>query len=406
MVDLRPALIVCLMLPPAQAAPRPKLVVVISVDQLSAELMERWGKTMPGGLGRLYREGTTFLDAYQEHGGTETGPGHSVLLTGRYPMHTGIVGNLWRDAKTGQNDYCVEDPGQPVLGAPGLGASARFLNGTTLGGWLHHQLPGSRMFAVTGKDRSAILMAGREAEGVYWFSGAAGFTTSTAYAQALPPWLQAYDQGLLQRLAEPGLTWSALDDHGLPPTQSYVVAGKPITMGLPRVLRTAEQPMDAEFWLRFERSPKFDEAILNAALALEEGEGLGTGDTLDVLALGLSATDYVGHAFGNGGPEMLDNLRQLDQHLGHFLDQLHTRGPGVWVVLSADHGAADFPERRQAQGLPALRLDASAWTQALNAKLLAKLGGTKPYFFPMVSGQLALDPEALAASGHTRREVL
>jgi predicted AlkP superfamily pyrophosphatase or phosphodiesterase len=405
---LRAALLACLALLPVCGAPRPKLVVVISVDQLSEELMERWGQALPGGLGRLYREGSTFLDAYQEHGATETGPGHSVLLTGRDPMHTGIIGNQWPDPATGRPIYCVADPACPVLGAPagGAGASARFLEGSTIGGWLHQQVPGSRMFAVTGKDRSAILMAGREAEGVYWFAGPLGFTSSTAYTQALPTWLLAYDRRLLEGLTRDPLLWSARDPQGMPPAASYVIHGKTVAMGLPRTLRAAGAPLDAAFWKRYAASPFLDESIMGAAQALEEGEGLGTGMGVDLLALGLSATDYVGHTFGNGGPEMLDNLRRLDLELGRFLKRLQARVPGVWVVLTADHGAADFPERRLAQGLPAQRVDPAVWEAALNKELSRRLGGSKPYFRPMISEQLSLDPEAVRASGHRREQIL
>ena len=399
-------LVASLALAPAAPAPRPRLVVVVSVDQCSAELMERWGKGLPGGLGRLYREGTTFLDAYQAHGGTETGPGHAVLLTGRHPTHTGIIANQWRDHATGAITYCVEDSGQPLLGSPEGGASARFLTGTTLGDWLQRQVPGSRMFAMTGKDRAAILMAGPRAAGVYWFAGPAGFTTSTAYAPALPAWLEAYDRRFLGGLAGGPLAWTPKDPKGLPPGGAYQIAGQTVTMGLPRTILAAGAPLDKEFWMRFRASPFFDHAILGAAEALEEGEGLGSGPGVDVLALGLSATDYVGHAFGNAGPEMLDHLRRLDQDLGQFLDPLLARVPGTWVVLTADHGAADFPERRAAQGLPGRRMDPAVWVAGVNETLRRQFPGAGKLLLPLVGDQVSLDPEAVRRSGHLPAELL
>jgi len=381
-------------------------VVVISVDQLGEGLLAQAGAELPGGLGRLWREGCVFRNAYQAHGATETGPGHAVLLTGRHPMHTGIAANHWREGAG--LAYCVGDPAHPVLGAApgGPGAGPRFLAGTTLGGWLHAQAPGSRMFAMTGKDRSAILMAGAQAEGVYWFAAPIGFTTSTAYAEALPAWLQACNQRLLGRLAREPLAWTALDGRPLPPSAAYAIAGRTVTFGLPRTLHAAGADLDAPFWDRFRASPFLDQAILEAALALADGEKLGSGPGVDVLALGLSATDYVGHAFGNGGPEMQDHLRRLDLALGRFLDQLAVRAPGFWVVLTADHGAADLPERRRAQGLPGQRVDPGAWQAGLDRHLSLVLGGAKPYFLTMLNDQLYLDPEAVRASGHSRAEVL
>ena len=81
---------------------RPNLVVMISVDMLSGEIMDRYGAGLPGGLGRLQREGVFFDNAFHEHAFTETGPGHSVLLSGRHPASTGIPANQWRDRATGE----------------------------------------------------------------------------------------------------------------------------------------------------------------------------------------------------------------------------------------------------------------------------------------------------------------
>ncbi len=187
---------------------RPKLVVVIVVDQFSTELMQTYGPELTGGLGRLRKEGVFFTEAYHDHGFTETGPGHSVLLSGRFPAHTGIVENRWLDRATGRFVYCVEDPAARSLTVPGQASASntRFL-GDGLGDWLQAQIPGSRVYALSGKDRAAILMAGRQPTGVYWFTGPAGFSSSTAYATHLPAWLLQYDQGLSSRITTDSWLW-------------------------------------------------------------------------------------------------------------------------------------------------------------------------------------------------------
>ena len=406
---LRTALFHLIIAATVAAAPRPKLVLVVSVDQLSAELMERWGKDLPGGLGQLYRQGSTFLAAYQDHGLTETGPGHSVLLTGRYPSHTGIVENTWLDRESGKRVYCVADPKAPLVGdtPSGPGASPASLKGDTLGRWLLDQIPGSRVFAVTGKDRSAILMAGHQAQGVYWFTGSTGFSSSTAYTQALPSWLTTYNAGFQARMELNSLSWSALDGRDLPLGGSYRVHGQELTMGLPRVLLAEGEPRDRAFWDRFRASPYLDQAIFGAAQALEAGEHLGQGPGVDLLALGLSGTDYVGHSFGNGGPEMVDNLRRIDLELGAYLEQLRAHVPELWVLLTADHGCKDFPERLQAQGLPAKRLQGTLWQHDFNLALSKRLGSHEPFFaLNPGSHQLYLNPEALRHSGKSHAQVL
>jgi predicted AlkP superfamily pyrophosphatase or phosphodiesterase len=392
------------------AADRPRLLVVVSVDQLSADLVARWGKDLPGGLGRLLREGTHFRAAYHEHGYTETGPGHSVLLSGRHTGHTGITENNWYDAASGKWVYCVGDPGVQTLGAEHKkeSSSPRWFKGSTLAGWLKQQVPGSRFFTVSGKDRSAILMTGPTADAVYWFEGGAGFTTSTAYARSLPPWLVAHNRAFNAGLGNASVVWTALDpaEPGNTPVR-YELPGRTVALGLPRLIKGVGMPMDDGFWDRFRPSPLFDEAILGTAEALLEAEGLGRPGRTDVLAVGLSATDYIGHRFGNAGPEMRDQVRRLDRRLGAFLAKVLARDPGAWVVLAADHGCTDFCERLQQQGIPAQRGSWKEWLPRVEAQLAAKLGLPGPFLNTKVGClQFWLREEALKPAGRNRQEIL
>ena len=75
------------------APPRPKLIVVITVDQLRPDYFTRWKSQLTGGLGQLANEGAVFTDGYQDHAVTETAPGHSTILSGMWPAHTGIIRN-------------------------------------------------------------------------------------------------------------------------------------------------------------------------------------------------------------------------------------------------------------------------------------------------------------------------
>lgn len=256
LVALVPALIAA-PAPKSAASARPRLVVVISVDQFSAELMQTYGPELSGGLARLRREGVFFTEAYHDHGFTETGPGHSVLLSGRFPAHTGIVENRWIDRATGKLVYCVEDATAKALHAPAQASAsnARFL-GDGLGDWLQAQVPGSRVFAVSGKDRAAILLAGRRPTAAYWFTGPAGFTSSTAYGDHLPDWLLRYDHSLSERLATDSWLWSK--DPGTPEgrTAQWTFGGTVVRNGaLPRLVQGAGMPLDKGFETRFRRSP-------------------------------------------------------------------------------------------------------------------------------------------------------
>ena len=369
---------------------QPDLIVVISVDMLSGEIMDRYTTDLPGGLGKLLREGAVFQNAYQEHAFTETCPGHSTLLSGRHPNSTGIGNNEWVDSSTGKLIYCVEDPNVQTFGTPSgtAGSSDIHFRGTTFGTWLKHQRPGSRVFAVAVKDRSAIMMAGPNADGVYWFQEGFGFSTSTAYAGALPTWLTRFNAGLMHQLRDKTLVWTPMgsaDGLTLPGEWKADLTGQPIVSRLPRVIQTQGFPSDSKagflinetqngsFWNRFRASPFWDQAIFQMAESLIQAEHLGEGSQPDLLCLGLSATNATEHAFGNAGPEIQDDIRRLDNELGIFLDGLKAQGKEVVVVLSADHGGLDFAERLRSQGVPARRVDTKAWLAELQTRVQGEL---------------------------------
>jgi predicted AlkP superfamily pyrophosphatase or phosphodiesterase len=371
-----------------QAGKRPNLVVMISVDMLSGEIMDRYGAGLPGGLGLLQREGVFFENGFQEHAFTETGPGHSVLLSGRHPASTGIPANQWIDRATGKTVYCVQDFNAVNFGDPPgkTGSSGVRFKGTTFGSWLKNQMPGSRVFAIAGKDRASILMAGPKADGVYWFQDGFGFTTSTAYAKALPDWLTQFNRNLLSNLRDRSLVWAAIGpSNGITYPGHWMAGNTPIISQLPRLIQAPGLSMDAKggyllhetqdgsFWRRWWASPFFDDATFDAAETLIRNEHLGQGQTTDLLALGLSATNALEHAYGNSGPEMLDQIRRLDRRLGLFLDRIQAGGTSVVVVLSADHGGLDFAERLRDQGIPARRIDIAAWLKELQSRVRTEL---------------------------------
>src|SRR4030088_610862 len=142
-----------LLLPPP---PRPKLIVVITVDQLRPDYFTRWKGQLTGGLGQLATEGAFFTDAYQDHAVTETAPGHSTILSGRWPAHTGISRNV----------AGVQDPAAPLIGVTGAGASPARFRGTAFFAGLRAAAPPARALSVSGKDRGAILPIGRAKEQV------------------------------------------------------------------------------------------------------------------------------------------------------------------------------------------------------------------------------------------------
>src|SRR6266508_1384929 len=168
--------------PAPPVAPRPRLVVVITVDQLRPDYLDRYRPQLKGGFAMLLKTGASFTDAYQDHAVTETAPGHATILSGRWPAHTGIIRNL----------AGVQDQAAPLLEVRGSGASPARFRGTALFDWLEAVEPAARALSVSRKDRGAILPLGRVKQQVYWYQSGV-FTTSRYYADSLPAWVRAFN---------------------------------------------------------------------------------------------------------------------------------------------------------------------------------------------------------------------
>src|SRR5438132_9216600 len=168
---------------PSRPAPKPRLVVVITVDQLRPDSLDRYRPQLKSGLALLLKQGAVFTEAYHDHAITETAPGHATILSGRWPAHTGIIRNL----------AGVQDSAMPLIGVTGIGASPARFRGTELFDWLKAAEPAARALSVSGKDRGAILPIGRAKEQVYWYVGGV-FTTSRDYADSLPMWVRAFNE--------------------------------------------------------------------------------------------------------------------------------------------------------------------------------------------------------------------
>ncbi|GAA4018627.1 alkaline phosphatase PhoY [Sphingomonas swuensis] len=326
-----------------QPSRSPKLIVAISVDQLSSDLFEAYRPHFTGGFKRLIDRGVVFANGYQSHAATETCPGHSTLLTGRHPAANGIVANNWIDQGAARSDksiYCAEDERVAGSSSKDYSVSPEHLRASTLGDRLKAADPRSRNVAVAGKDRAAVMMGGRAVDQRYYWDGK-GWASDRKDA-AVPRIVTDFRSSFAASLAAPR---SALVPPPLCQARATPYQVSPtVTVGNGTLGRAAG---DAR---ALRASPEIDGATLALAAALTQQMGLGQGPATDVLSVGLSATDYVGHSYGWGGQEMCLQMLVLDGELGRFLAWLDTRKVDYAVVLSADHGGLDLVERLRANG--------------------------------------------------------
>jgi hypothetical protein len=374
----------------APASP-PKLLVVIVVDQFSADLFDEYRPQFTGGLARL-AGGTVFRNGYQSHAVTETCPGHSTILTGDRPARTGIVANQWIDQSISRADkrvYCAEDESAPGTSSSHYRVSAKHLLVPTLGEFMKHRWPGSRSVAVAGKDRSAVMLTGRAVDERWYWDGKSFVTDQNS--AAMPLTVGRANTAIAAALAQPR---PALEAPPLCQAKAKAVA----VPGGTHLVGTGNFARAANDGTAFEASPELDGDTLAVAAGLVQEMKLGVGRDPDLLAVGLSATDHVGHTYGTEGQEMCLNLLELDRELGDFFDQLDSRHLDYAVVLTADHGGKDLPERERLAGVSgAARVDPFLTTSEVGAGVAKQLGVHGPLLHGETHGDIFVDRSVASA---------
>ena len=269
----------------AQSAPRPpRLLVFITVDQMRADYFTRFGPQLAGGLKRIHDGGAVFTNGFQDHAITETAAGHASTMSGRFPQHTGIV----------KNSMGVVDPQSPLLTSRDGGASPFRFRGSTLIDWMRLADPRSRALSISRKDRGAILPLGRAKQPVFWFATSnAEFTTSSYYADTLPAWIREVNARRVPQRAAGGTWRPLLPDSAYPERDSVPIENGGHDFVFPHALPNDSATIGDEFIA----TPRIDMLTLDAALAGLNALRLGEGPAPDLLAISLSATDYVGHRY-------------------------------------------------------------------------------------------------------------
>src|ERR1700752_2519304 len=89
---------------------RPKLVVVVVIDQFRGDYLERYrDQFVEGGFRLLLDRGAYFTDCNYDYANTRTAPGHATLMTGAYSNGHGIIANEWWDPQKKHMVTSVED---------------------------------------------------------------------------------------------------------------------------------------------------------------------------------------------------------------------------------------------------------------------------------------------------------
>ena len=343
----------------------PKLVIGLIVDQMRPDYIYRyWDLYGEGGIKRLATEGAVFRNAYFKHLQTSTGPGYGTSMTGASPNVHGLIGNSWYVRELDRTINVIEAVDHDFAGV----GSQEDYNGrkwpgnmltTTVGDELFlHSGERTKSIGISRKDRGAILPAGHTGH-AYWYESATGnFITSTYFRDELPGWMEEFNN---RNLPQEYLSGSWDPFH---PIEEYVQS-RPDNNPYEGTFADVEEPVFpgdlAVIVEEFELSPGIlnmtpfaDKLLLELAKAAIEGEELGQRDVPDILNIGLSAADAIGHRFGPGSKQVQDYYLRLDRYFADFFDYLdETLGmENVLIYLTSDHGAVYIPEYLSSLGIP------------------------------------------------------
>ena len=382
----------------AQVAERkPKLIVLLMVDQMRADYVDKFQAQWTGGLHRLVSAGAWFRQASYPFFDTVTCAGHTTVVTGTLPSTHGMVMNEWWDRDRRVEVPCTEDRavspvsyGKPLSG-PGDSASA--IRVPSIADELKAQLsPAPRVISFSMKARSAIPMGGRSPDAVAWFDDTGTWVTSTAFAQSPVPAVADFIrrhpiEADFDKVWERSLPLSAY-------LYDAVAAGANVPPGrtpsFPHPLKDRSHGVDPADYDRWQDSPFSDEYLAEMALDVASHMRLGQGSGPDLLAVSFSALDKVGHDFGPNSHEIQDVLVRLDRTLERFFSQVdRLAGGDSIVVLSADHGVAPLPEWLRPRGISSGRISDVALAQAIQTALFERLGAGD-YVSGIVNGDVYL----------------
>lgn len=407
---------------PAIVPLRTRLVVLIVVDQMRADYIEKFGEQWTGGFKRLLEQGAWFREAAYPYAATETCVGHATISTGSVPASHGIVANAWWDRESQKMMTCTADTKAKNIGYAGAktkdGDSALRLRVPAFADELRFQTgAATRVVTFSLKARAAIMLGGHKADAATWVDNG-GLVTSNVFGTL--PFIEEFARAHPIK-QDYGKTWTlSLPNSGYLYDEKAVGAVAPsgwdLTFPHPLRGKGAGGEPDDEFYGQWATSPFADTYLTKLAETAVDQLGLGKSGGIDFLGVSYSSPDYVGHAFGPRSWEIQDTYVRLDKDLGELLYHLDTKvGAGNYVVvLSADHGVVPVPEDMQQTGADAGVLHVPEVQQKIEETLakfdytapaVARIASADVYLSAGIYDKLKMDPAAMNAMLEAIRSV-
>jgi predicted AlkP superfamily pyrophosphatase or phosphodiesterase len=327
--------------PAAAPAQRGPLVVSVVIDQLGSDALEQLEPLLsPEGIvARTRAQGRIYGRVVYPFATTLTAPGHAAIYSGATPSETGIAGNSRYDRASDQRLAFVDDRKSAVHGArkPRYASPAMLRFDTVADVLKRATHENGKVVSLALKDRSAIMPAGQTRDLVLFYeTDLPGFTTSSFYVDQLPKWVEDFN---FKHMPDLQADWT-IDEQRRPQLENLgpdAVAGEGPPAGWKNYF--PHRALDVSSW---QLTPASIAALIDLALASRERAALCTDAVPDLLAVSISTTDLVGHAFGPQSWEYAEALRAADLEIARLLDALAAHCE-VSLLITSDHGVAPLP---------------------------------------------------------------
>jgi predicted AlkP superfamily pyrophosphatase or phosphodiesterase len=391
---------------PATASTKPKLVLLLVVDQFRGDYLERFGDLFGKDGFRRLMEGAYFTNANYDYVPTYTAPGHAAISTGSVPAQNGIVGNTWFDRETGKTRVMVSDLQAHLLTNKGASkdtgaASPRVLIGTTIGDQLRMATNfQSKVIAISQKDRAAVLPGGQRPNGAFWFvAPEGGFVSSDYYFKELPAWVRDFNaKNSVDKYF--GKTWDRVlpeASYARAQAQNLPLQKTALGTGFPYTITGGDSKPGANYYSIFDLTPFATEHLEDFAKTAIEAEHLGEDNVTDLLSVSFSTPDLVGHYYGPDSKELLDTYIRLDRTIADLLNFIDRKVglANTIIAVTGDHGVSPIPEYSQSLGFDAVRIPVNSLMTAVKKALNDKYGEAN-WIQSFVNDQLYIDPKLIA----------
>ena len=395
---------------------KPKLVVAIVIDQMRYDFLENLShRYSDNGFNRLVNDGFNCKNNFYNYVPTVTGPGHSSISTGSTPKTHGIVGNNWYDRERRHSIYCTDDSNYNNVGGDDYSGnkSPNNLLVETFADINKMSNNKSKTISIAIKDRGSILMGGKTADAAYWYYGKerAQWITSTFYMNQIPDWVKEFNkEDNLEKYLE---DWNTLKDistyenHEIDNNSFEKLFKGKDNSAFPYDTKSLMKHNDCFDMIK--ETPYGNTMTTDFAIEAIVNENLGKRGVTDVITVGYSSTDYIGHSFGVASVETQDTYIRLDleiQKLLSFLDKQIGKNEYT-LFLTADHGVLEIPAYLSSTGVNAQAVSENDLVNKVLKKLNDVLGiEVKKLIANVDNSQIYLNDEVISEMNLNKSKVV